>query len=445
MLTREEDIDAHALFARGWSISAISRHLGRDPKTIRAYLRGDRLPGVRQRSGAVAFDRFDSYVGERLREDPHLWAMTLFDELVELGFEQSYPTLTRQIRQRGLRPRCEACATAKGRPVAVIEHPPGVETQWDWLELPDPPTSWGWGKTACVFVGALAHSGKWRGRLAESMDQPHLIDSLDRVARELGGLSDVWRFDRMATVCHPATGRVTATFAAVAKHYAVSVAICPPRHGNRKGVVEKANHTAAQRWWRTLPDDVTIEEAQASLDRFCVERADARVRVIGETRDSVAAHADRERLRPMPHMAFPATLRVERRVSAQALVSFRGNRYSVPPELAHAPVTVALQLGAATIDIATTSGIVIARAHLATEGAGVTVRDHAHVTALDHAALKAFSDGPPHRREQRIPPGAAALAAAAALTGEHDSSGSDGRVVDLARYAQAAKGRNTLQ
>ncbi len=67
----------------------------------------------------------------------------------------------------------------------------------------------------------------------------------------------------MATVCHPAAGRVTASFAAVAKHYGVSVAICPPRRGNRKGVVEKANHTAAQRWWRTLPDDVTVEEAQA--------------------------------------------------------------------------------------------------------------------------------------------------------------------------------------
>ena len=101
----------------------------------------------------------------------------------------------------------------------------------------------------------------------------------------LGGLSDVWRFDRMATVCHPATGRVTASFAAVAKHYGVSVAICPPRHGNRKGVVEKANDVAAQRWWRTLPDDVTVEEAQASLDRFCAERADARMRVIGETRE----------------------------------------------------------------------------------------------------------------------------------------------------------------
>jgi hypothetical protein len=63
----------------------------------------------------------------------------------------------------------------------------------------------------------------------------------------VGGVTRVWRFDRMATVCHPPTGRTTASFAAVAKHYAVQVVICPPRHGNGKGVVEKANHTAGQR------------------------------------------------------------------------------------------------------------------------------------------------------------------------------------------------------
>ena len=47
MLTWEEDIDAHALRRRGWTISAIARHLGRDRKTIRAYLAGQRTPGVR--------------------------------------------------------------------------------------------------------------------------------------------------------------------------------------------------------------------------------------------------------------------------------------------------------------------------------------------------------------------------------------------------------------
>lgn len=77
--------------------------------------------------------------------------------------------------------------------------PPREETRWDWVELPDPPAAWGPAKAADLLVGALAHSGRWRGRLAESMDQPHVIDDLDRIARQLGGLSDVWRFDRMAT------------------------------------------------------------------------------------------------------------------------------------------------------------------------------------------------------------------------------------------------------
>jgi ribosome modulation factor len=58
MITREEDIDAHALHRQGWTISAIARHLGRDRKTIRAYLRGDRQPGLRARAAADPFGPF---------------------------------------------------------------------------------------------------------------------------------------------------------------------------------------------------------------------------------------------------------------------------------------------------------------------------------------------------------------------------------------------------
>jgi hypothetical protein len=47
---------------------------------------------------------------------------------------------------------------------AIIEHPPGEETQWDWLDLPDPPASWGWGKMAHLLVGSLAHSSFPDGR-----------------------------------------------------------------------------------------------------------------------------------------------------------------------------------------------------------------------------------------------------------------------------------------
>jgi hypothetical protein len=105
-------------------------------------------------------------------------------------------------------------------------------------------------------------------------------------------------------------------------------------------------------------------------------------------------------------------------------------------------VHVMSRLGSAFIDITTISGIVIARHHRAPDGAGAVIRDNVHVTALDHAAMNAATSAAPHRRKQRIPPGPTALAAAAALTGTTD--GATGTVADLAAYARAAQGRNTL-
>ncbi len=279
--------------------------------------------------------------------------------------------------------------------------------------------------------------------LADSEDLPHLIEGLHDVSARLGGLPKRWRFDRMATVASPNTGRVTASFAAVAKHYGVHVDLCPPRHGNRKGTVEKANDSAAQRWWRTVPDDLTMAQAQASLDAFCARVGDKRPRRRDGERTTVGSLAELEPLGPLPP-AFPATLTVSRVVSSQALVSFRGNRYSVPPGLAGSTVTVTHRLGALTLDIATTStaggGTVLARHRREPDGAGVLVRDTVHVTALQTAVLAAFDTGKPCHRKARRPPSPAALAEAEQL---RSASRADERevVVDLARYAQAARER----
>jgi transposase len=189
MLTWEEDVQAHALRRQGWTISAIARHLGRDRKTIRAYLRGERTPGVRVRRQPDSFEPFADYCRLRLEGDPHLWATTLYDEVCELGYGGSYPSFTRALRSRKLRPHCEPCAASRGREHTVIAHPLGHETQWDWLELPDPPAGWGCDGKAHLLVGALACSGRWRGVLLEAEDLPHLVDGLDRVARRLGGLT----------------------------------------------------------------------------------------------------------------------------------------------------------------------------------------------------------------------------------------------------------------
>lgn len=123
----------------------------------------------------------------------------LFEEVCGLGYDGGYSSFTWALRRRGLRLRCERCAAA-GTPAefAAIDHPPGEETQWDWVELSGPPPSWGWGKDAHPLVGARSWSGAWRGVLAEAEEQPYPIASLHGVCERLRGVTCRWRFDRMS-------------------------------------------------------------------------------------------------------------------------------------------------------------------------------------------------------------------------------------------------------
>ncbi|WUE08577.1 IS21 family transposase [Nonomuraea sp. NBC_00507] len=443
MLTQGEDVEAQALRKRGWSISAIARHLGRSRPTIRAYLNGERVPGQRRRSGADPFEPYAEYCRLRLDADtgdPHVWGTTLFDELVGLGYGGGYSTFTRALRARGLRPVCERCAHAGGPVEYVrIDHPPGVETQWDWLELPDPPARWGWDKGAHLLVGTLPYSGIWRGVLTESEDQPHLIEALRGVGERLGGVSAEWRFDRMATVCDPGSGEVSASFAAVAKHYGVIVRVCPSRRGWRKGSVEKANHVAAQRWWRTVGEDLSPGRAQGTLDEWCRRRGDIRIRKIDGGKVSVAELARREPLRPLPAQAFPAVLEVGRVVSPQALVSFRGNFYSVPPGHAGEVMLVRHRLGTGVLEVVTAGGAVLAAHARAVDHAGVVIEAAGHVAALEAKVLAArarLGGGGPCPHKTRRPLSPAARAEADRLRG---TGAAAAPVADFAAYAAAAR------
>lgn len=426
MLSREEDVEAGALRARGWSISAIARHLGRDPKTVRSYLNGERMPGVRRRSGEDPFERFEPYVGQRLKDDPHLQLKTLLRELEPLGFSGSYQTLTREVRARQLRPHCEACAAAKGRATTEIDHDPGAETQWDWLELPEAP----WGGKAFVLTGALAHSGKVRGLFSEAKDTAHLIAAIDQVARRLSGLTKRFRIDAIEGGVIPGTRRLVPEFADACRYYGVGVDICPPRRGNRKGVVEKANDYLAQAWWRTAEVE-SPEQAQASLDRFCLKVADHRPRGHATVADLAAA----ERLRPVPREPYHAVVQAPRKVSWGALVSFEGNRYSVPPQFVNAAVVVHRRLGEGDLQIRSVSGEVIATHRRRPPGSGALSRLNEHRATLERTVLAQFTTARPCRRKANRPPSQAAKALAAELAGVPVQQTLP-VVVDLSRYEE---------
>ena len=101
---------------------------------------------------------------------------------------------------------------------------------------------------------------------------------------------------------------------AIDAHYKVGVDPCPPRHGNRKGVVEKAIHYLTQHWWRTARV-ASPAEAQTAVDHFCATTADARPRdgaTVGELGDA-------EPLLGLPAAPFPVEVVEVRLVAANAL------------------------------------------------------------------------------------------------------------------------------
>jgi transposase len=270
MLTQEDDVEIHALARRGWSKSAIARHTGRDRKTIAKYLAGS---GPTRERAPSCLEPYRAYLDARFVDDAHVRASVLFEELVPLGFDRSYPTLVREIRELGLRPVCDCCKAGGVKVTVGLEHEPGEELQLDWLELSETP----WGEKAYVLVGALSHSGRVRGVFADGQTFAHLIEALDGVLRRLGGTAKSWRTDRMATVVYPGTDRLRPEAAAAAKHYGVTVAVCPANRPQRKGVVEKAIDYVTQSWWRSAPVS-TLAEAQADLDRWTVAVSDRRRR-----------------------------------------------------------------------------------------------------------------------------------------------------------------------
>jgi transposase len=424
MLTQEEVVEVHALERRGWSVSAIARHTGRDRKTVKAYLSGERA--ARERAPSV-LEPFRDYIEARFRDDPHLRATVLHRELRALGFRRSYPTLTRELRRLSLRPVCECCRRGGPDVTVAIEHPPGEELQLDWLELTETP----WGEPAHVLVGALSHSGQLRGVFAEAETQAHLIEALDGVLRRLGGTPRRWRTDRMAGAVDTDTGRLLPGFAACARHYGVAVDVCPARRAKRKGVVEAGNDYLTQSWWRSAAV-LTPAEAQSSLDRFCVSVADLRARASG----TVAELAASERLVGLPESPFPAELRVKRQASRSALVSFEGNRYSVPAAFAGQQVVVRARLGEGRLRIQSAAGAPLAEHRRALAGAGQVLRSELHAAQLERAVLDAFTTRPPCRRKPNRPPGEDALRAAARLRG-HPAANL--KAPDLARYAELAE------
>lgn len=187
-------------------------------------------------------------------------------------------------------------------------------------------------------------------------------------------------------------------------------------------------------------------DAQASLDRFCTQITDARLRspakLLEPSSDegpqrwpTVSELGAAEPLLALPVSPFPATIELVVAVSNNATVAFRGNRYSVPPGMAGTQMTLRQRLGTQALEIFSPSGILLVTHKLIQSGQGATVRTPEHHDALEKAVLQSFTMASPCERKGNFPPGSSARAEAARLLRD---LGPEVRV-DLDAYAVLAQ------
>lgn len=446
----EDQVQITALKKRGWSIAAISRHVGRDPKTIRSYLNKTAAgidPSIRAKPPGYEspFERFKPYLTQRFADDPHVMAVSLYEEVGKLGYSQSYPSFTRHLRENELRPKCASCVGVKSRLTTEIVHPPGEEIQFDFLELPSSLL----GPKSHILIGTLSFSSRSRGVFASSESRPSFIKAIEGVLYRLGGTARRWRFDNLPAIKGTYGERIAREIFEMAKYYGAEVVLCPPYTPWRKGAVEKFNDYLAQRWWRTAKL-TTVSAAQKDLDRFSMEVADmrrrppARLASAGVTPEIdsrgrfryplVKELAELENLKALPDRPYPYVVETKRVVTSAALVSYEGNFYSVEPSVAHRSVTLEHHLSRGSLTITSNEGLILGSHLLQPAGMGLIQRDPKHLAALEEAVLKKAAPTRPHKRKANVPASEASESLAKSLRRDHAMG------IDLKRYEELVTG-----
>ncbi|MCU0872991.1 MAG: IS21 family transposase [Pirellulaceae bacterium] len=318
-------------FRGGSSLRAIARRLGisryQVARVLAAHEAGraqgvSQLPQAKSRRSSC-LDDYQQTLEQLLQRYSDITAVRMHEELQKLGFPGSYGTVKRQLRRlRGCPPR---------EFVQRFETGPGQQAQMDYSTYTIEFVGQG-RRRVHLFSYLLGYSRRQYLRFVESQDFTTTIREHVRAFEYLGGVAASCLYDNMKVVVTDYDGGepvYNTRFLAFATHYGYRPVACRPRRSCTKGKVERpfyyveknllngrtfqslAHLNDVTAWWLKEVADVRIhrETKQRPIDRFQDE----------------AAH-----LIPLPAQPYDTAEVVYRCVSAEGLVAYCQNRYSVP-------------------------------------------------------------------------------------------------------------------
>lgn len=316
---------------QGLSITQISELTGCDPKTIRKYLDNPKSPQYGPRQPRLSLlDSFKPYLKERMAAG--VWnAVVLLRELKERGYQGSYTILREHLQPQ----RREAHAVAVRR----FETPPGHQAQVDWGDLGDISYPDGNRHKLNAFVMTLGHSRGMFSDLASDQKLPAFLRMHEAAFEYLGGVTSEILYDNTKTVVLKTLTqgindrgeiKLNPQFADFARYWGFTPRLCRPYRPQTKGKVESGIGYLRKNFLCGR-DACDLPDLCGQMRLWTAEVANKRVH--GTTYRVVEEAWNEEKLALQPlanRRAYPLVVEEVRRVTRDAFVCWRGNRYSVP-------------------------------------------------------------------------------------------------------------------
>lgn len=226
MVSKEDYYKIKAYREIGLPAISIAKRLDLHPATVSKILKG----GFKEMKKGSKLDQFKDYIVKRLENYPELTAISIFNEIKEMGYYGKESILRDYIRT--IRP---ATPTSSG----IIETDPGEQFQVDW----------GQGRTVIsgittvikYFIMILAYSRMFYVEFVNDEKLSTLVKCHNNAFSYFGGYCRIGLYDNMKTVVKKIAKNkeYNAKFMDFASFYGFKVIAHRPYHPETKGKVER--------------------------------------------------------------------------------------------------------------------------------------------------------------------------------------------------------------
>jgi transposase len=310
------------MYRKGVSISEIARQTGHDRKTVRKAIKGELL-AMRRKAPAKnrKLDPYTDYLQRRMAEGVYN-TRKLYREVQARGYPGGLTQVILYVQP--FRPARQEQATVR------FETKPGQQAQVDWGSCGYIDVD-GRQKTLYCFVMTLGWSRAMYVEFTTNGDTGSFIRCHQHAFEYFGGIPREVLHDNLksAVIERDTTG--TIRFNTRYLDFALALGFTPrphqPYRPQTKGKVESGVRYVKGNFWVGLHfidvEDINTQ-ARVWLDTV------ANPRVHGTTGEAPFNRLPFERLQPLPAQRFDTSSISYRQVGRDCLVSYQGNRYSVP-------------------------------------------------------------------------------------------------------------------